>query len=585
VRKSFSQFLGASQELLTGLQLSFRLKYKSESVFNKSFWRNCCRHHLAFAFNTMRNLSIVLVLGLASLGVGNAVSDAAEVITNGNFETGIGIPNWTLTTSVTGIPGSSYPSIFEHSSDGNYCPTTGCSGLGLLVKPATAANGPDYNHNNIVDGADYVLWRKDPTNAAFGGDPGGYNTWRANFGTNTNRQVNLTLEHDPVTVGTSTTARTFTFTGYEYWGNGDGSDPTTGYSGGATPTLNAQSPSGAVPSPTQSVFQIDFLNAFSNVLSTATLDLRTDGQVNDAVWHPHSLAVADPFLGSSSTTSTSKIRVRVALNNMVANYGYQDVLVDNFSLFNSGSNPTLDRLASTNGNLDISGAPVGWTVVTAAHDNPERNPPRTPPTSIQFASPSINPNSNHTPGGNWGVWIRPFVNTTDPPYAGDPALNVDGYITQTVAGVAGNSYTFSAWAAWEQNYCGGLANSGTSTFMKMEFLNGSNNVIGSPVLLDLYQAGMRNSPNAPIQASDWQQWTMPTTIAPAGTANIRVSVGGLAMFNSGANPQSAFFDDLSLVIPGSGAGNLLAGTVPEPTALCLAFIAIAGLGIYRRRPL
>ena len=38
----------------------------------------------------------------------------------------------------------------------------------------------DYNGNGTVDAADYVLWRKDP--AAFGGDPDGYNTWRANFG-------------------------------------------------------------------------------------------------------------------------------------------------------------------------------------------------------------------------------------------------------------------------------------------------------------------------------------------------------------------------------------------------------------------
>jgi hypothetical protein len=38
----------------------------------------------------------------------------------------------------------------------------------------------DYNGNGRVDAADYVLWRKNP--AANGGDPGGYNTWRTNFG-------------------------------------------------------------------------------------------------------------------------------------------------------------------------------------------------------------------------------------------------------------------------------------------------------------------------------------------------------------------------------------------------------------------
>ncbi len=38
----------------------------------------------------------------------------------------------------------------------------------------------DYNGDGKVDAADYVLWRDNPVN--FGGDPAGYNTWRANFG-------------------------------------------------------------------------------------------------------------------------------------------------------------------------------------------------------------------------------------------------------------------------------------------------------------------------------------------------------------------------------------------------------------------
>jgi hypothetical protein len=38
----------------------------------------------------------------------------------------------------------------------------------------------DYNNDGKVDAADYVVWRKDP--AGHGGDPAGYDTWRANFG-------------------------------------------------------------------------------------------------------------------------------------------------------------------------------------------------------------------------------------------------------------------------------------------------------------------------------------------------------------------------------------------------------------------
>jgi hypothetical protein len=38
----------------------------------------------------------------------------------------------------------------------------------------------DYNLDGKTDAADYVVWRKNP--AANGGTPGGYNTWRNNFG-------------------------------------------------------------------------------------------------------------------------------------------------------------------------------------------------------------------------------------------------------------------------------------------------------------------------------------------------------------------------------------------------------------------
>jgi len=43
----------------------------------------------------------------------------------------------------------------------------------------------DYNHNNIVDTADYVEWRKND------GTQAGYVTWRANFGTPSSGSGNL----------------------------------------------------------------------------------------------------------------------------------------------------------------------------------------------------------------------------------------------------------------------------------------------------------------------------------------------------------------------------------------------------------
>jgi hypothetical protein len=50
----------------------------------------------------------------------------------------------------------------------------------LRAEPPTSSPTGDYNANGTVDAADYVLWRKNPT--GFGGDPAGYNTWRAHFG-------------------------------------------------------------------------------------------------------------------------------------------------------------------------------------------------------------------------------------------------------------------------------------------------------------------------------------------------------------------------------------------------------------------
>jgi len=47
----------------------------------------------------------------------------------------------------------------------------------------------DYNRDGAVDAADYVAWRKAPSN--FGGDPGGYNSWRTHFGQTTGGEVSM----------------------------------------------------------------------------------------------------------------------------------------------------------------------------------------------------------------------------------------------------------------------------------------------------------------------------------------------------------------------------------------------------------
>jgi hypothetical protein len=51
---------------------------------------------------------------------------------------------------------------------------------GGIVKFVSTGVPGDHNGDGSVDAADYVAWRKDP--GSFGGEPGGYNSWRQNFG-------------------------------------------------------------------------------------------------------------------------------------------------------------------------------------------------------------------------------------------------------------------------------------------------------------------------------------------------------------------------------------------------------------------
>jgi hypothetical protein len=50
----------------------------------------------------------------------------------------------------------------------------------MQIESTTSILTGDYNGNGIVDAADYVRWRDNP--AVHGGNPAGYDVWRANFG-------------------------------------------------------------------------------------------------------------------------------------------------------------------------------------------------------------------------------------------------------------------------------------------------------------------------------------------------------------------------------------------------------------------
>ena len=170
-----------------------------------------------------------------------------------------------------------------------------------------------------------------------------------------------------------------------------------------------------------------------------------------------------------------------------------------------------------NGNLDTPGAPAHWTLEKTPEDN------------VQFSSGSF---ARHN--GSVGMWLRSFAGG-------------DAKVVQTVAGSPGGNYTFGAWSKWEPNISVAIEGSTTETFLKMEFLDAANAVIGTPAMLDLRTVQMRPMRVAGVlferRGTRWH-------------GNVRVSAGATGMGNSGSGPQSAMFDDFSLELAGAGTRQL-----------------------------
>jgi hypothetical protein len=503
-------------------------------------------------FKNQRGFTAVLVF--IALAIGNTAAHAVEQLVNGNLESSVAPPGWSLEQTVTGLPGAGV-NASEQISFANNPP--GIAGeLGMFLRP-------------------------------FAGNQGTY--------ADQNQMINFILSQSVTAVA----GRTYTFMGDSYFA-GD-ADPATndGFSGGVE-FLDPVSPSdpggtGTVPSPTTTTFELAFLNNSNMVVGTPlTLDLRADGQMNDSTWR-----TSTPLV-SAVPTGATRARVTVSVLNMVENNGFQDAYLDNFSLTDDVL-PAANRL--TNGNLNEVGPPNGYNLVES-------------PAGTDTAS--FRDFANHTPGGEQGLWLRAFENG-------------DAELSQTVPATPGGSYTFSAWSRWELNYSGGVPGTTTETSMELAFLDASNAVIGSPLVLDLTSAGQ-------VADNEWRQFSLMGT-APANTANVRVSAGATGMFFNVDPGQSAFFDDFSLDlavvgVPGdynengtvdaadfvvwrdnpaslpnegaspgvvdqedynfwrsrfgstSGSSSLAAAAaVPEPTGLCLVIVALLNGAVLGRRQL
>lgn len=364
----------------------------------------------------------------------------------------------------------------------------------------------------------------------------------------------------------------YTFSGYSFF------DP--GYSGGVE-TLDPSSPLGPVPSPTQSRFELAFLNGGGTVIGApVSLDLRTE-QFNGVGWAQHTLSGVAPV-------GTANVRVTASAINMVPNLpsGNQSAFYDTFSL-RRASNPGAEVLS--NADLNIAPDPIvaGWNT-SGPH--------------------SYEGFSAHS--GASGYFLQAYQGFPEP---------LDATLLQTVAATPGKMYRFKGWSLFYGGYAGGVETlspsspygevpSLTETLFVMEFLNASGAQIGAQTL-DLRTVQMNDT--------TWREHTV-TGLAPAGTTQVRVGVrvdDVMANVDPPGGFQTANFDDFSLIAltpgdfdvdgdvdgrdflvwqrggspnPGSGgdfatwrsnfgtAGAVAAaGAVPEPTGLVAMLLGIA----------
>ncbi|MEO1498745.1 MAG: hypothetical protein AAFV43_16490 [Planctomycetota bacterium] len=383
---------------------------------------------------------------------------------------------------------------------------------------------------------------------------------------------------------------TYTFSGYSSWEQN--------YSGGVA-FLDLLSPLGEIPSPTETLFEIEFLGSGGSVLQTETLDLRTE-QFNGAGWTQHSVSGVAP-------AGTTDIRVSAKALDMVPNLDPgQSAFADDFSL-TAGGAPGVEIL--TNAGLDDSqpNVPFGWEI--SGDDNAGRTE------GFAAFNSAI------------GYWVAPRGADIEPQ---------DAVLAQIVDASPGDTYTFSGRSFFEPAYPGGVETlntlgawgaipSDTETLFKLDFLDDGGAVLGSE-MLDLRT----------VQTNDgtWREHEL-TGTAPAGTAELRVAVEATSLRSNrepGGAFDDAYFDDfflslatasvdgdfdgdgrvdntdlnlllnnwgqsevspewisglngavdneeLNLLLNGWGTGTSVA--VPEPTALALA--ALLGLGVAVRR--
>ncbi len=117
---------------------------------------------------------------LLNVTLSNGLNIAGATTVNLSNAGGLAVGNYTL-IDYAGSLGGNFANLALGTTPSGFSYALNNTGsvITLSVTGASAPDG-DYNNNGVVDAADYVLWRKNPS--AFGGDPAGFNTWKTTFG-------------------------------------------------------------------------------------------------------------------------------------------------------------------------------------------------------------------------------------------------------------------------------------------------------------------------------------------------------------------------------------------------------------------
>lgn len=441
----------------------------------------------------MKKQQILVIVAFGLVGMMAASSQAQNLLTNPGFEasaTAADFPSWMVFEENVDAPSIVVNSLGQESFADRLSPPENPATKGMWMKPWSGS-----------------------TCCGVGTNP----PWETNYANN--GYLSQTV---PGVAGD-----TYTFGGWSRFEQN--------FSGGVN-DLDPSSPfRGGQPSPTDVFISVEFLNgAGTPIGSPIEIDVKADREVdiggpfaNDNMWYQASATTP------AAPAQTASVRFTAGMRSGVFNADpSQSAMMDDFSLRRSGA-PATELLA----NADLNTVPPtppelpGYTLVEV----PTGANPDTAGKGGSFADNAA------IAGGAAGYWVKAFA-------PGDSTL------TQTVAGVAGGNYTYSLYSAFGQNYSGGTGPAKPTTITKMElaFLDGAQAVIGTPLTLDLWDAGQRNAPG-PIGANPqaWDDYSLSGT-SPAGTQSVRVGIIVTGAFGTQNPDQGAFFDDLSLTLASAG---------------------------------